>query len=354
MNYKVGIIGLGRIGSLFEEDPKIKKKPCTHAGAFTELPNTKMIAACDIRADRREKFSKTWGVTNLYEDYKEMLEKEDLDIVGICTHAPYHKEICVKAAKSGVKAIFCEKPMACSLKEADKMSEACKKNNVILAINHTRRWDTCFEKIAQVIQSGKIGDLLYMNAYSTVGLLNGVTHLFDLLRSYAGNAEWVQANVVKDESTDPGGYGLIGFEKNVRCYINAIWKDYSYFGADVMGTHGFLKGTGMIRSKRSFEFLVSRESEHESKIKELYPIKTEVPEWTPPLVNAIKNIIGAIENDEKIKCTGGDGRAALELALAFHESHNNGKRVTLPLQNKELRIIPRETSFTKNGLLEGN
>jgi len=351
MNYKVGIIGLGRIGSLFEEDPKIKKKPCTHAGSYKEL-GIEITAACDIRKDRLEKFSKTFGVKNLYEDYKDMLEKEDLDIVSICTHAPDHRDICVKAAESGVKAIFCEKPMACSLKEADEMIEVCKKNKVILAVDHTRRWDTCFEKITEVIKEGKIGKILYMNAYSSVGLLNGTIHLFDLLRSYAGNAKWVDAKIIKDESTDPGGYGLIGFENDVRAYVNAIWKDYIYFGADVMGTHGFLKGTGMIRSGRSFEFSISKESENESNIKELYPIDTEVPEWKSPISEAIKNISNAIDKGEKIKCTGEDGRAALEIALAFHESNNTGKRVSLPLQNRELRVIPRETSFTKSGLLE--
>lgn len=353
MNYKIGIIGCGRIASLFEEDIKIKNKPCTHAGAYNKIKNTEIIAACDIRKDRLERFSKTWGVKNLYTDYNEMLEKENLDIVSICTHAPEHKEICIKAAESGVKVIFCEKPMACSLKEAEEMIEACKKNNILLAINHTRRWDTCFQKIKEVIESNKIGKLLYLNAYSSVGLLNGTTHLFDLLRLYSGNAKWVQANIVKDESTDPGGYGLIGFENDVRCYINAIWKDYVYFGADIMGTHGFIKGTGMIRSGRSFEVSVSKKSESESKIKELYPIETAAPEWKPPLVEAIKNLINAVENNEEIKCTGEDGKAALEIALAFHESHNNGgKKVYLPLQNENLRVIPRQTSFTKNGLLE--
>ena len=64
MNYKVGIIGCGRIGSLFEEDPKIKKKPCTHAGAYSKFENIKITSACDIKQDRLEKFSKTWDVKN--------------------------------------------------------------------------------------------------------------------------------------------------------------------------------------------------------------------------------------------------------------------------------------------------
>ena len=353
MNYKVGIIGCGRIASLFEEDPLIKNKPCSHAGAYNYLKNTTITCACDTRKDRLERFSKTWNVNNLYEDYNKMLEKEDLDIVSICTHAPEHKDICIKAAESGVKAIFCEKPMDCYLKEADEMIKVCNKNNVLLVINHTRRWDTCFQKIAEIIKANKIGKVQFLNAYSSVGLLNGTTHLFDLLRFYVGNAKWIQANIVKDESTDPGGYGLIGFENDVRCYINATWKDYVYFGANIIGTHGFIKGTGMIRSKRGFELLTSKKSEYESKINELVSVDIEIPEWTPPIANAIQNIINALENNKKIKCTGEDGRAALEIALAFHESHNSGGiKINLPLQNRDLRVIPRQTSFTKNGLLE--
>jgi hypothetical protein len=109
----------------------------------------------------------------------------------------------------------------------------------------------------------------------------------------------------------------------------------------------------MIRSKRSFELWISKKSENKSKVNELVLSDIQIPKWRPPIVNAINDVINAIENKSKTLCTGEDGKAALEIALAFHESQlNNNSIVKLPLKNKTLRVIPRETSFTRNGLLE--
>jgi predicted dehydrogenase len=351
--YNAGIVGLGRMGSLFEEDPLIKKKPCSHAGAYTALKNIKLACACDVRQDRLDRFSKTWGIKSLYMDYKEMLKKEKFDILSICTHAPEHKDICIAAAESGVKAIFCEKPMATSLMEAEEMIKACKKNNVILAVNHTRRWDSIFQNIKELLRNNKIGNIQLLEAYSTVGLLNGGTHLFDLLRYYVGDAASVQGYIEKDESTDPGGYGTIIFKNGIRCNLDALWRDYVLFGINIIGTQGLIKGSGMIRGNKSFELWLSQKSENESKVNELVQTNVDIKESRVPLINAVNDIIGCIENKKQPACTGEDGKAALEMALALHESHNKGNiPIRLPLKNKDLRIIPRETSFTKTGLLE--
>src|SRR3989344_2709085 len=124
---------------LFENYPLIKK-PCTHAGIYNYLRDkVRLVAGCDIREDRLNLFKEKCGVTRLYKDYKEMLKKEQIDILSVSTHAPEHKEIVIEAAKSGVKAIFCEKPISISLRDAEEMIRVCKENNVILCIDHTRR-----------------------------------------------------------------------------------------------------------------------------------------------------------------------------------------------------------------------
>mgnify|MGYP000668591223 CR=1 FL=1 len=106
--YKIGLIGCGRIGTLLEKD-KLRGKPCTHAGGFKALSNTKIIAGCDIDHSRLKNFGRHWGVNRLYKNYREMLHQEKLDVVCIATWTNLHASMVIEAARSGVKAIFCEK-----------------------------------------------------------------------------------------------------------------------------------------------------------------------------------------------------------------------------------------------------
>ncbi len=349
--YKVGIIGCGRMGWLFDED-KLIKKPTTHIGAYFRHKKTKVIAVCDINKKRLNKISKKYNIQNSYLNYREMLKNKELDIISICTPTELHSKICIEAAKSGVKAIFCEKPIATSIKEAEDMIKACKKNNVKLIINHTRRWDVCFRAVNHVLDKKIIGKINLVNSFSTVGLLNGGTHLFDLLRQYFGDVDYISGLIIPDKSTDPGGRGFIKFKKNLLCSIDSSWRDYVLFGADIYGDKGMIKIGGMIRSKRVFDLFISKKSKNEKGIKELEQINYKIPKWAPPILNSVKNIVNSLENQEKILCSGEDGKASLEIALAFHESsRKKSKRIYFPLKNKKLRVIPRATSFTKDGKL---
>ena len=83
--YRVGIMGCGRIASTMEDESDVH--PISIAGAFDTLPNTELVAGCNRGAEKLHAFGKRWDVDALYHDYREMLAKEDLDIV--CRrHAP--------------------------------------------------------------------------------------------------------------------------------------------------------------------------------------------------------------------------------------------------------------------------
>ena len=347
--YKAAVIGLGRMGHLFENDP-LMKKPCAHGGAYTYLKDkVQLVAGCDLRQDRLKLFSEKYGVKRLYLDYKEMLKKEEIDILSVSTHAPQHKEIVVEAAKSGVKAILCEKPIASSLKEAEEMIKVCKENNVILYINHTRRFDNMWRKAKELIDSGRIGEIKIINAYSTAGLLNGGIHLFDLLRFYNGDVESVNAKLKKDNSTDASGTGLLKFKNGSYAFVDIDYRDYVLFQINFIGSKGMLKCGGMIRGDKTFELFTGKPSPTQTGLLELQ--REEFPEvqGEMPLVNAVNEIIESIENKKEPISSGEDGLKALELCMAFHESDKLNKEIKLPLENKDHYIIPRETSFTVDG-----
>ena len=108
--YNAAIIGCGRIGGMMDDDPK-RKKIMTHAASYAHCPDVRLAAASDIDRTRLDSFGKRWQVEYLYTDYTDMLEKEDIDILSICTHSDSHHEIIKKALEcnDGIKAVFCEK-----------------------------------------------------------------------------------------------------------------------------------------------------------------------------------------------------------------------------------------------------
>jgi len=345
---KAAIVGCGRMGWLFDEDP-LTKKPSTHAGAYTLYEKTDLVAACDINTTRLNKMCDKYDIPGRYTDYREMLDKEDIDILSICTHN--HYQICMDATKKkGLKAIFCEKPLAYNLKEAEEMVHACKENNILLTVDHTRRWDSTFMKIRELVKEGTIGKIQTVKGFCTVGWMNGGTHLFDLLRYYLGDVDWVQGHIQPDPSTDPGGRAVLKFKNGVMCFVDSTWKDYVYVGADLIGEKGIIEGSGMIRSEQGIRVRKAVPSKGESGVYELEEQDIDSPEWQPPLIRALEDIIEGIEHNKQTLCSGEDGKAAVEIALAIHESHNGGNvPIHLPLRNKELIVKSRFTSFTRDG-----
>ena len=348
--YKVGIIGCGRMGWLFNED-KLIHEPVSHIEAYSRYGRTDVTAVCDIDKDRLRSIARKYSIKSTYTDYKRMFKDEEFDIVSISTPTELHRDVCVSAARCGTRAIFCEKPIATSLKEAEDMIEACRENGVKLAVNHTRRWDNSFSAVKSMLDRNIIGGVNLVTAFSTAGLLNGGTHLFDLLRQYFGDVERVRGSIIPDESDDPGGRGSIKFKNGVVSFIDSSFRDFVLFGANIYGEDGVLEVGGRIRGKEVFKLFRTKKSKSEGGIKELQRVDCKVPKRTSPILNAVKNIVKTIEKREPLLCAGEDGKAALEIALVFHESSRKGREIPLPLKNKSLRVIPRKTSFTKDGRL---
>ena len=141
--YRVGIIGCGRIASTIDDEVVNSDHllPYSHTASYMEVEPTEVVAAADIDEAKLVAFKKRWGTTVLYTDYEQMLAKEALDIVSVTTRTAQRPEIVVKTAKAGVKAIWSEKPISQSLREADEMIAACWAAGVKFAINCSRRRD---------------------------------------------------------------------------------------------------------------------------------------------------------------------------------------------------------------------
>jgi predicted dehydrogenase len=125
-----------------------------------------------------------------------MLAREALDVVSVGpSYLHEHEAMVVAAAEAGVKAIYCEKPIARSLDEADRMLAACDARGVKVAVAHQNRATPAPRLVRELIAAGKIGRLRRMRAWPKqdsrgggLELLIHGTHMFDLMRWFAGCA----------------------------------------------------------------------------------------------------------------------------------------------------------------------
>lgn len=335
--YRAAIVGLGRIASTFDKDPK-RKHVATHAGAYRRISGVELCAVCDQDETKLAEFSKTWGVQALYKNFDLMLEKERPDIVSICTWPGSHYELAVRAVQGGVKAIFCEKPITEKLDDADRLVALCEKRGVILAVNHSRRWDEGHERVKTLLEGGRIGQLRQVQCYYTAGISNTGTHLFDLLHYYLGEPVWVKASerpVFGDK--DPTLSGQMLFQNDVLVSIIGLdVKDYLIFEMEFYGSKGRL------RIKHSgFDLSVSQvdESPYFSGYKELKEIRPPFSmRHKTMMLNAVKDLLTCLKKKCQPKSSGRDGQKSLEMICAFKKSWTTGKQIEFPLKTRKVRI----------------
>ncbi|MAP86358.1 hypothetical protein CMK16_03125 [Candidatus Poribacteria bacterium] len=151
--FRVGIVGTGGIAR-------------AHGSACQEAASAELCAICDVSEEALNLYGEAFEVSNRYLDLDEMLEKENLDIVSICTWGAYHAQNGIQIANSGkVKAILCEKPFTLNAAEASQMVNAAAENGVLIAEAFKFRHHPMHLKAKELVDSGAIGDV--MNIRST-------------------------------------------------------------------------------------------------------------------------------------------------------------------------------------------
>ncbi len=149
---KLGIIGCGGIAST------------KHLPSIREVGGAEVVAFCDINLERAKKSAEEFGVRNakVFEDYRELL-KLDLDAVYVCTPNRSHSIITVEALRSG-KHVMCEKPMAISFTEAQKMLATAKESGKLLTIGYQNRYRADSQYLKKASLAGDLGEIYFAKA----------------------------------------------------------------------------------------------------------------------------------------------------------------------------------------------
>lgn len=150
---KVGIIGCGGIAN------------GKHMPALKKIPEVEMTAFCDIVIERAEEAKEKYGIegAKVYEDYKELLKDESIDVIHVCTPNRSHSFITIDALEAG-NHVMCEKPMAKTYAEAKAMYEASVRTGKKLTIGYQQRWRQDSMYLKECCRNGDLGDIYYAKA----------------------------------------------------------------------------------------------------------------------------------------------------------------------------------------------
>lgn len=365
---KIGVCGLGGFGVV-----------CTRA--FGMSNKAQVMAVCTRREDVARKYG-TEADANWYTQYPEMLEREELDAVCITTPNYLHAEQSIAAMNSGFH-VFCTKPMATTLEDAEDMIKAARKNNVKLEIGFHYRFDKRIIEMKELIGKGEIGE-----PFSTVTSLQydrtpeywasgpwrarlsqagggaltlNYIHEIDFLQWYFGPVEWVFGKVdtmVHNVEVEDVATAVIKFKRGVfstfTCSTAATASKAPEL--EIFGTEGSISLVAEEIEDVEIPYPMAHIMVHKKGKWRTVPIqdsldvvkswKGKIMPYTVPLrgLSSIESLVAQI--DEFLTCIlenkepavpGEEGIKATEIVNAIYRSSREGRIIELPLSGE-----PRE------------
>lgn len=348
---KFAIIGCGRISYKHIE------------ALANNIENAELVSLCDLDIEKakirkNEYIEKTEEKTTIaiYEDYKEMLDNEDIDVVSIATESGYHPQIAIYAMKKG-KHVIVEKPMALSIEDADKMIRTAKENKVKLCVSHQNRFNKSIELLRQAVENNRFGRITNgtarilwnrnMDYYTQAPwrgtwkldggtLMNQCIHNIDLLQWMLGgeiDTVYSQCDTfLRDIEAEDFGAIIIRFknraigivEGSACVYPKNLEETLSIFGE--IGT--VCIGGIAVNKIENWRFNDGIDNEDEV-------IKSQ--EDDPDTVYGFghiplyKDMISAINENREPLINGEEGKKGMSIILAAYKSRKTGLPVKFPL-----------------------
>ncbi|REE84498.1 putative dehydrogenase [Paenibacillus taihuensis] len=340
---KVAIIGLGPMG-------------IRHIQACRNSKELDLAGGADLNVARVEELISDGFLPSGggFSDYKQMIVELKPDIVVISTNAPSHYDIFHEVVNLGVKNILCEKPIATSIEQAINMIETASLYDVLLLVNHSRRWCLDYVELKSLLEIGEIGKVESVTFSMGGGQMgcNGM-HIFDLISYLTGARVDKLIGFLNDEGVenprgkhffDPGGYALVHLDCGIRVYFE-MTEDLGIPPLLIInGTYGRVtieetkkRMTVEKRASEDCELPVTRYGTPLKHVTEHFFEHLDIVELTRVgLENLAKGEILADPSD---------ALKALEVVIAIHASHEMGnKMIMLPIN--ENHTIEKVFSFT--------
>ena len=343
---KLGVIGTG-VGATFAAEG---------ISLFASEGLVEIVAVADVYEEGAKRFCEKWKVKKWYKDYREMIEKEDLDAISIHTPHYLHYPMTMYALQAG-KHVLVDKPIAINLKEADEMIEEADRRRLNLGVILPTRFDPVARKVKEAADTGKFGKLALAEAlvkwyrdvdyyaksswrgrWDTEGggaLINQAIHMIDLMRWVMGPVDylWAQIDTVgHDIEVEDVAAATLRFKNGAIGIIEGGTALYPGLPPK-FEIHG-VKGMAIIEGGILRKWVIEGEEEiTEEGVKE--GLKSWVRPDVVPAANhgeLIKDFIKSIIEDRKPYVDGVEGRDSLEIIRAIYKSARTGRVVQFPVE----------------------
>ncbi len=357
--YNIAILGCGKVAHL-------------HAKAIRNLPNAKLAGVWSRSISTAEKFGLEYNVP-FYNEIEDLVKKENIDLVIVCTPHPFHLEPAERAAKAGAHVLV-EKPLASTLDDSDKIISACKRAGVKLSVISQRRWYEPIQRVKKAIDAGKIGkpvfgtinmlgwrDKAYYDSDEWRGtwkmegggvLVNQAPHQLDLFLWFMGEIEevyglWRNLNHPYIEVEDTA-IAIVKFKSGAigNIIVSNSQKPGIYGKVHVHGENGSSLGA---QTEGGAMFIAGMSSILEPPVNDIWSVPGEekmLDKWKEedmahfnsidPMVfymeRQIEDFLKAMNENQEPLVTGEDGRRTVELFTAIYRSTRDNKPVKFPLQ----------------------
>ena len=330
--------------------------------AYKNLANVEFVAVADPDDAGRKKAVEETGAQRDYADYRDMLAKEDLDIVSVCPRwIPAHLEMVPACLDAGCH-IYCEKPMTATLADGDAIVRAAKEKGLKIAVAHQQVYSPVTQALKTKLAEGIIGDVqaIYVHGKQDgrgggEDMITLGTHTFNMMRFLVGDVDWMHAHITVNgreitiddawEGSEPVGpvagdcvNSYFAFKSGVSGLYDSRKDQFGRGGTEILGSEGVLLPGGGPNSVTIYPDVgwSPRDESQERKLVEICdPPSVEGDGITSGNQLAIIDLIGAIENDRKPVSSAEDAVAALEMIVGGYESQLTGARVEFPIKNRE-------------------
>jgi UDP-N-acetyl-2-amino-2-deoxyglucuronate dehydrogenase len=356
-----GLVGTGMAGGI-------------HAAEFPFVNGAELVAACSRNEAKLREFAATYGIPEIYTDYRALIDSPNVDVVIVLAPTGLHEEIATYAARAG-KHIIVEKPLDINLERADTIIAECKKAKVKLAVIFQMRFGSVANAVKKAVEDGALGKIFLADAFDKSSrtaeyynsaawrgtkelegggcLMTQSIHIVDLLQHVVGPVTSVVGKVATrhhDIEVEDTATALVDFESGAMGVIESTSSILPALKSNLQ-IHGE-RGT-IVANAQYDQILFWDVKGYPSPI----PVENCVnlgdidDPWAYPQTRhriQLQDMVDAIHEGREPILTGEDARKSLAINMAIYESSRTGRRVFLneapylsPFGEKDSRLINR-------------
>ena len=308
---------------------------------WQELEGARCVATYNRTRSKAEVIATKFGIPKVYDDPAQLLEKEDLDFIDICTDVDTHLPFTKMAAEKGLNVV-CQKPMAASLEDARELVNICRQNKVSLFINENFRWQAPIRKVKIAMDSGIIGEVFkaricFASAFPVYDnqpflaeldhfILTDIgSHILDIARFICGDAKTL---FCLTHSVNPRIKGedvancFMEMKNGIHCFVEMSYAsllEKEAFPQTLMLLEG---SEGSIKLEHDFRLKVTTKSGTKEEVARPGMYDWVAPEYAvvhSSIVDAQRNILNGLRGLDA-ETTGEDNLKTTELVWKSYES----------------------------------